>query len=254
MAKQYLYKISILSKKNKNPLDCIAYYSGETQFDVANNKKYASTSSARVRWNDIVIPDKTLQKEMYVELPSYLRFRSSKKDLISNARNILWQQIDNREDRSDSQFARLFEVAIPFFLTERECVSILKKYSSALVSAGMIVDASLHDFNDAKSPSNMPFKLHGFQQPSQPQKPHDYNGFLMCTLRSYQNGAFENKNRNWNKTELLIEWRSAWVELLSKAIEESSAPQFDKDKWMEKMFIYPEFHTIQQRQPKLKIA
>ena len=40
MSKQYLYKISILNKKNSNPLEASSYYSGENQFDMTNNKSY----------------------------------------------------------------------------------------------------------------------------------------------------------------------------------------------------------------------
>ena len=108
MSKQYLYRVSVLNKQNTHPLEAIAYYSGETQYDLLNSKQYTSTTESKVVWNNVLIPDRAEETEKFLNLPEYLKFRSKKTDLVSNARNTLWQSIYVREKRIDSQFSRLF--------------------------------------------------------------------------------------------------------------------------------------------------
>ena len=38
----------------------------------------------------------------------------------------------------------------------------------------------------------------------------------MCTLRSYKNGVFVNKNREWNSKELLSDWKANAQDLINK--------------------------------------
>lgn len=147
MLKQHLYEIHILNKKTSHPLEAIAHYCGEDQYDVINSKQYISNTSDQVIWSNIVVPDKVNQFELFTHLPDYLKFRSQKPDLISNARNIFWKQVDSRETRSDSQFARLFELAVPHFLSQDEAINLITCFAKVLTTEGMITDCSIHDHN-----------------------------------------------------------------------------------------------------------
>lgn len=246
MSKQYLFRIEILSKKDKHPLESIAYYSGEKQFDILNGKNYETTTNDKVVWSKIIIPEKSLQNGQFFQLPDYLKFRSQKPDLISNARNILWKSVSERENRPDSQFARLFELAIPYFLTKEEAVILLNNFSKTLVAEGMIVDGALHSYNKQTPILSIFEKMKLIQAKEKDnessEKLQDYTGFLMCTLRDYKSGRFVNKNREWNNPLKLKQWRGIWVELLSTAIMNSKEglPE-EKQSWNNKLNIYPEF-------------
>jgi hypothetical protein len=246
MSKQYLYRVSILSKKTSHPLDAIAHYCGEDQFDVINSKRYASNTHEQVVWSNIVVPDKINQKELFYNLPDYLKFRSQKPDLISNARNILWKNVDSREIRPDSQFARLFELAIPHFLTQAEAITLVSNFGKALTTEGMIADCSLHSHNKKSSTLSIfeAFKIINTQKEEKEVVEHsqDYTAFLICTLRDYYNGQFINKNRDWNNKEKMKEWRHIWTTFLGMAIEHAvEATSEEKNSWGKKISMYPEY-------------
>jgi hypothetical protein len=247
MTKQYLFRMEVFSKKDKNPLESIAYYSGEKQFDLKNAKSYETTTDEKVIWNKIVIPDRTTQTEKFNNLPDYLRFRTQKTDIISNARNILWKDVNNREIRPDSQFARLFEFAIPYFLTNEESTKLITSFANVLVHEGMIVDSSLHSHNLKKPLLSIFERMKMIQNPKPDyleslEKPQDYTAFLMCTLRDYEEGRFVNKNREWNDKLKLKEWRKIWLEMLCETMNNASnATEEDKNSWETKLNIYPEY-------------
>lgn len=249
MSRQYLFKVEILTKKNHHPLEASAYFSGETQFDVHNNQTYNSTTNSKILWSNIIIPNKLENNDMFRHLPEYIKFRSSKKDLISNGRNTLWKNVHNRENRPDSQFARIFELAIPHFLTKEECISLVSKFSNILINEGMIIDASIHNHN-IKKPNFSIFEQLKIQlnkdKNSKPieeiEKAQDFTAFLTCTLRDYKNGQFVNKNRDWNNSLKLKEWRAQWVNLIDDAIDNAiEATEEEKTNWKKKLNIYPEY-------------
>lgn len=238
MARKYLFRVDILSKKDKHPLESIAYYCGEKQVDIINSKTYETTTEDKVVWSKILAPEKKSEPELFANLPDYLKFRSQKADLISNARNILWKSVNNREIRPDSQFARLFELSIPHFLNEEDSVKLLSSFAKKLVAEGMIVDCALHNYNKQAPILSILEKIKLINTPKQEKTHQDYTGFLMCTLRDYNGGVFVNKNRVWNKGEKLFSWRASWFVLLEEAILNSNASDQEKTNWLEKFKIY----------------
>ena len=223
MSKQYLYKVSLLNKNNKHPLDAISYYCGEKQFDLNNAKTYLSTSEDKVLWNNIVLPSK--DSELYSHLPEFLKFKSLKKELLSNARNILWQNVFLREKRHDAQYARVFELPMPSFLSNDSCISILTKFAQYLSSEGMIVDVALH--SDSSQERFSIFNTFD-------NKNKDYYGFLICTLRTYKDGQFVNKNRDWNNIFNMKSWRQKWLNMLKEEINNTETNE-NKNGWLDKI-------------------
>lgn len=251
MSTQYLYRVNILSKKNSHPLDAIANYCGEDQFDLYTNQTYKSTNAEKIVWNNIMIPNR--EDDLFFHLPEFLKIKSKKAELISNARNILWRQVDCREIRPDSQFARVFELSVPFFLNQEEAIDLVQSFSKTLVSEGMICDTSLHSHTKKPVVLNLFDKLRLINQTEtiieHTETHQDYTGFLMCTLRSYENGIFENKNREWNTKEKMKEWRYIWTELLLNSINNATeATQEQKEVWLKRLTIYPEFYDIKAKE------
>jgi hypothetical protein len=253
MSSQYLYRVNILNKKNNHPLEAIANYCGEDQYDILSSKKFNSHNSDKVIWSNLIVPTKNDYPNLFYSLPDFLKFRSQKPDLISNARNILWRQIDCREILPNSQFARVFELAVPFFLNQTESINLVTEFANSLVSEGMICDCSIHSYNKKSATLTLLDKLKMINLPKieeidNPNEIHqDYCAFLMCTLRDYDNGQFINKNRNWNSKEMLKERRSIWTNLLDKAIKNSSeSTDEQKNLWNKKLRIYPEYNEMKQ--------
>lgn len=252
MSKQYLMRVKIFSKKNSHPLETICFYSGQDQFDVLNAKTYSSNTKENVVWSNIEMPTKQDNVEMFNELPEYLKFRSPnpKKDMISNARNILWQNISNRETREDSQLSRMFEVSIPSFLSTDEASGLLKKFAATLVNDGMIADCALHSRQNSLTISlldRIKFLQNGTDEKMEnPIVTSDYQGYIICPLRAYKNGQFVNKNREWNVPAKLGEWRRNWLTFLADVLYSSNASPEELANWEEKLSIYGEFEEIKQ--------
>lgn len=250
MSKQYLYRVSILNRKNSHPLEAICYYSGESQYDILNSKNYTSNTVDNVIWNKILVPSKEEQVSLYKELPEYLKFRSSKKDAMSNARNILWQNVFNREKRDDAQFSRLFELSIPAFLSQQEAVNSLNRFATTLVKEGMIVDCSVHsrqkNLNNLSLLDRVKISEKTEKEPEE-ETSLDYTGYLMCTLRDYKEGRFVNKNREWNDKKKMETWRAKWVEVLAELVHNSNLNKDVKESWEEKLTIYSEYEDIRKK-------
>ncbi len=245
MSKQYLFRAQIFNKKNFNPLSIAAFYSGETQYNINNNKTYQSESETKALWNEMFLPknDSTL----YEHLPDYLKIRNKKKDIVSNARNILWQKVDSMEKRADSQFARLFELSIPHFLNSDESYKLIEEFTRIMVNDGMIVDASIHSANNNIELYFSKETPHDLSKQDESDK-KDYSCFLLCTLRTYKDGKFQIKNREWNTHNKLLEWRDNWVKTLANHIENAKTSDENKNAWKKKLNIYPEYIKPESRE------
>lgn len=190
------------------------------------------------------------QSSLYSHLPEYIKFRNLKKDLMSNARNILWRNVFSREKRDDAQFARLFEVSMPSFFTENEAVKAVTKFAEILAQEGMITDCSVHSRQKSLNNLSLLDKVLGKDKAQKEEvkaeSSLDYIGYMMCTLRDYENGCFVNKNREWNDKKKMELWRAKWVEVLAYTIESTNVSPEQKKVWEEKMTIYSEYEKIKE--------
>jgi len=118
-------------------------------------------------------------------------------------RSTLWNAVEQAEKRKDSQTAREIDIALPVELNKREQISLVKKYiKENFVDKGMIADFAIHNKQDGN--------------------PHAH---IMLTTREVSKKGFGGKNREWNKTELLEQWREDWAtacneKLQAKGIDE----------------------------------
>ena len=104
-------------------------------------------------------------------------------------RQELWNRVEARELRKDSQLARLIEIALPVELTGAERIALMRDFVTVeLVAKGMIAD----------------FCIRG----GDTNNPHAH---LLLTLRSVTPGGFGPKERSWNGKAALNEWRAAWA-------------------------------------------
>ena len=111
----------------------------------------------------------------------------------------LWNTVESGEDRVNSQLAREIVLGIPIELTS-ECRSKLLDgfVREAFVSLGMVADYAIHD---------------------KAGNPHAH---ILLTLRelSPDGDGFGNKRRDWNRPELLEQWRALWADHANRALAE----------------------------------
>lgn len=227
---QYLFRVQLLNKKNSSPLHIVAYYSGQTQNNAFNKEKFLPSTKKQVLYTNLVVP----KNEFYNDLPDFLEIKNKKKDIINNARNTLWKNIDYFEKRMDSQFARLFETYVPYFLNLEEVKILINKFAHHLSDSGMIADISIHKTNTVEN------TLIALDKEQKNNELQDYGCFFLCTLRPFKQGVFANKNRLWNTSDQLKEWRKVWLDLLIEVIAVNSTDNNIKRQWLDKLNMYSE--------------
>ncbi len=115
-------------------------------------------------------------------------------------RSSLWNKVEEVERRKDSQLAREIQLAIPVELNRSQQIELVKEYASDLfVKEGMIADVAFHELDS-----------------------HNPHAHIMLTMREIeQNGFKKNKNRDWNKRQLLEKQREAWSGYANLALEKA---------------------------------
>ena len=116
-------------------------------------------------------------------------------------RQKLWNAVEVSEARVNARTARELVLALPCELSPREQVELLRGFvREQCTDRGMVADLNLHE---ADSPN-----------------PHAH---VLLTTRAVTASGFGAKVRDWNRVELLHEWREAWAEHVNAALAESGS-------------------------------
>ncbi|MEW6396815.1 MAG: Ti-type conjugative transfer relaxase TraA [Pseudomonadota bacterium] len=117
-------------------------------------------------------------------------------------RERLWNDVEAFEKRKDAQLSREIEFAIPREMTQAQGVELARDFVQAeFVDRGMIADLNLHwDMAEDGQP-----------------KPHAH---VMLTMRSVDENGFGPKARDWNRTELVEQWRERWADHVNERLAE----------------------------------
>jgi hypothetical protein len=114
-------------------------------------------------------------------------------------REKLWNAVEAAEKRKDAQLAREVEFAIPRELTREQGIELAREFAEAeFVEKGMIADLNVH------------WDIGADGQP----KPHAH---VMLTMREVGKDGFGAKVRDWNKAELVEQWRERWADHVNSA-------------------------------------
>ena len=108
----------------------------------------------------------------------------------------LWAAVEQVEKRKDAQLCREINMALPVELKPEERVALLKEYAHTFVQRGMVADVAIHQ-----------------------QDGHNPHAHMMLTMRELTADGFGGKSRDWNRRELLEEWRESWATLTNQALE-----------------------------------
>ena len=112
-------------------------------------------------------------------------------------RSALWNAVEKAEKRKDAQTAREIDIALPVEFDRAEQIETLREYiQNNFTQQGMCVDFAIHNKQDGN--------------------PHAH---IMLTTRKATADGFGDKNRDWNKTELLEQWREKWTHICNKRLQ-----------------------------------
>ncbi len=115
-------------------------------------------------------------------------------------REKLWNEVERVEYRINSQLAREIQLAIPVELNRSQQIELVKEFATEqFVNSGMIADVTFHELNS-----------------------HNPHAHIMLTMREIDEHGFKkNKNRDWNKRQLLEKQREAWSSYANLALEKA---------------------------------
>lgn len=123
----YHCSIKIINRSGgRSAIASAAYRSGEKLHNEETGLTYDFTKKGGVIMNEIILPS------------------NAPRDYLN--REVLWNEVQNIEKRSDAQFAREVEVALPKEMSREEQIECVRDYiNENFVSKGMIADWALHD-------------------------------------------------------------------------------------------------------------
>lgn len=126
----YHCSIKIISRSGgRSAIASAAYRSGEKLLNDETGIVYDFTRKGGVVYKEILLPENAPEK--------YL------------SRELLWNDVQREEKRSDAQLAREVEVALPAELSRADQITVLHSFiRKNFVDKGMIADLALHDKGD----------------------------------------------------------------------------------------------------------
>lgn len=210
---------NISAGKGRSAIASAAYRSGKKLFDQKEGRSYFYARS--------VMP------ESFILTPKNAPAWASDREQ-------LWNEVERKDRRANSRYAKEFNVALPVELSEDEQKELLTKYvQENFVDEGMVADVAIHrDHPDNPHAhvmlTNRPFNPDGtWGLKSKRENILDENGNKTYT----GNSRFPRSRKvwlvDWDKKEKITEWRHNWAVSVNQVLEQKNIP----DRISEKSFI-----------------
>jgi Ti-type conjugative transfer relaxase TraA len=169
----YHFSAKVVSRANgSSAVASAAYRSASELHDVRLGRDHDFSNKAGVIHSEVMLPEGAPER--------------------LNDRSTLWNEVEAGEKRKDAQLAREVEFSIPREMNEKQGVALAQDFvKKQFVDRGMVADLNVH-WDKAKDGT---------------PKPHAH---VMLAMRDVGPEGFGKKNRDWNSTELLKDWREAW--------------------------------------------
>lgn len=210
---------NISAGKGRSAIASAAYRSGEKLFDDQEGRHYFYARS--------------IMPESFILTPKNAPAWASDREK-------LWNEVERKDRRANSRYAKEFNVALPVELSEDEQKELLTKYvQENFVDQGMVADVAIHrDHQDNPHAhvmlTNRPFNPDGtWGIKSKKQYILDENGNKMYTGTSKYPKSRKILMVDWDKKEKITEWRHNWAASVNQALEQKNVP----DRISEKSFV-----------------
>lgn len=209
---------NISAGKGRSAIASAAYRSGKKLFDQKEGRSYF--------YARLVMPE------------SFILTPKNAPEWASD-REQLWNEVERKDRRANSRYAKEFNVALPVELSEDEQKELLTKYvQENFVDEGMVADVAIHrDHPDNPHAhvmlTNRPFNPDGtWGLKSKRKNILDENGNKTYT----GNSRFPRSRKvwlvDWDKKEKINHWRHNWAVSVNQVLEQKNIP----DRISEKSF------------------
>ena len=210
---------NISAGKGRSAIASAAYRSGKKLFDQKEGRSYFYARS--------------VMTESFILTPKNAPEWASDREQ-------LWNEVEKKDRKSNSRYAKEFNVALPVELSESEQKELLTKYvQENFVDEGMVADVAIHrDHPDNPHAhvmlTNRPFNPDGtWGLKSKRENILDENGNKTYT----GNSRFPRSRKvwlvDWDKKEKINQWRHNWAVSVNQVLEQKNIP----DRISEKSFI-----------------
>ncbi|ARO02357.1 MobQ family relaxase [Lactiplantibacillus plantarum] len=213
---------NISAGKGRSAIASAAYRSGEKLFDDKEGRHYFYARS--------VMPE------------SFILTPKNSPEWASD-REQLWNEVEKKDRKSNSRYAKEFNVALPVELSESEQKELLTKYvQENFVDEGMVADVAIHrDHPDNPHAhvmlTNRPFNPDGtWGQKTKTEYILDSHGNKTKTPA----GNVRNRKIwlvDWDKKEKITEWRHNWAVSVNQVLEAKNLPDRISEKSYEEQGI-----------------
>ena len=209
---------NISAGKGRSAIASAAYRSGEKLFDDKEGRNYFYA--------------RTVMPESFILTPQNAPEWASDREQ-------LWNEVEKKDRKSNSRYAKEFNVALPVELNEDEQKELLTKYvQENFVDQGMVADVAIHRDNPDNPHAhvmltNRPFNPDGtWGLKSKRENILDENGNKIYT----GNSRFPKSRKvwlvDWDKKEKINQWRHNWAVSVNQVLEQKNIP----DRISEKSF------------------
>ena len=213
---------NISAGKGRSAIASAAYRSGEKLFDDKEGRSYFYARS--------VMP------ESFILTP-----KNAPK--WANDRQKLWNEVEKKDRKANSRYAKEFNVALPVELTNEEQKALITKFvQETFVDKGMVADVAIHRDHEENPHAhvmltNRPFNPDGsWGLKSKTQYVLDENGKQLLT----KNGNPKQRKIwlvDWDKPGKVEEWRHAWAEEVNSLFQAKGMPERISEKSYEEQGI-----------------
>lgn len=213
---------AIQRSAGKSVVAAAAYRAGERLHDARQGMDHDYSRKSGVVHKELLVPD---------HAPAWARTLD---------RESLWNMVDARERRKDSQTARELRIMIPRELGSDERISVVRDFvQRSFVSKGMIADVCWHD----KTASDGQSQPHAHVMLT--MRPLDADGFgnkvrhdMVPSGRTHPDGRpvlVESNPDSWNSAAYYETCRADWETTANAALERAgSAQRIDRRSYLER--------------------
>lgn len=142
----YHCSIKVVSRAGgRSAVASAAYRAGEKLYNEETGLTHDFTHKGGVVMNEVILPDNAPRR--YLD------------------REVLWNEVQQIEKRSDAQFAREVEVALPNEMTREQQIECVRSFiQDNFIKEGMIADWALHDKGDGNPHAHILLTLRGIDE------------------------------------------------------------------------------------------
>jgi Ti-type conjugative transfer relaxase TraA len=179
----YHFSVKVISRAaGRSAVAAAAYRSADRLHDERLDRDHDFSNKSGVVYSEVLLPEGA---------PERLSDRAT-----------LWNEVEATEKRKDAQLSREVEFAIPREMTQQQGIELARDFvSQEFVERGMIADLNVHWDIGADGLA----------------KPHAH---VMLTMREVGEDGFGAKVRDWNRTELVEQWRERWADQVNRRLAE----------------------------------